>query len=836
MNKNGNKNSNKNKNKNVENNGTINTSNQINNNNYHLNKLFKEQNNIYQNLSTVANNQINNNNNYHLNKLFKEQNNIYPNLSTIATEKTNPSKRKFGLLQNKRNKYMFNTEERRKEAERQKEYTAKYGNIYYSETRKNAIEGKRNTRETYDRKIQNQIKAIKRNNATQTGNKKNNPIIPYENMLSTMKYRMDIEGRRLHILNELGFALTESNIKYNKVYDENIKLIVNYTISNNNLKDTMKNENNRELYNELLWLDIDEYMARYKRYHKIMINNELKNIENATKKERIMRTLYGKLYGNLKKINNAILEIMENVEGTYYKNNHGRKIYTTKGTGDYREVQQKIKRALIKLEMPNIYFDIFRTRKYLENLREQAQYLKNIDYRFMCTDIDAKIRKNLETKKDLKKYNVNNNLNELIDLLGINKIKKYRNINSYNKNKNNFLNINASIYENIATEILEYMVDIDAPFVDTQSPLFLREKDYLKLKISYNLLKNFNSTGIYDKFTIGEKPIKAGFVGTLFGRDGLILKYENLRFSTLSKKYIENVKGKTTEYSLGDLTYDFNNYVPYTSSIQALIQNYLYKLCDKYVPEFKNYFLSYNEGLSLIVMDCAFNKCETSKNNEFIGTLYDFMEKESVKYDNVDIYILNVLKIWQKVCEILSFYQEKCYFVHGDLHAGNMMICCDFDENKIIKNLHVKLIDFGFSSIILNINRQYKILKDVGLMQNKSYNQINPNISSLWNKIDILYLTTATYYHFKKSNKNNIRLMNYILNIFEIPEKIYEIIFPNNNKNNLDQFNTFISFFKIKSKFDEIYKTKTIEEKNKLYSKYIPSELLKKLLEIINEK
>ncbi len=66
MNKNGNKNSNKNKNKNVENNGTINTSNQINNNNYHLNKLFKE------------------------------QNNIYPNLSTLANEKTNPSKRKCG--------------------------------------------------------------------------------------------------------------------------------------------------------------------------------------------------------------------------------------------------------------------------------------------------------------------------------------------------------------------------------------------------------------------------------------------------------------------------------------------------------------------------------------------------------------------------------------------------------------------------------------------------------------------------------------------------------------------------------------------------------------------
>ena len=49
------------------------------------------------------------------------------------------------------------------------------------------------------------------------------------------------------------------------------------------------------------------------------------------------------------------------------------------------------------------------------------------------------------------------------------------------------------------------------------------------------------------------------------------------------------------------------------------------------------------------------------------------------------------------ICETLKFFQEKCKFVHGDLHIGNIMF----------KNSIPYVIDFGRSSLVINGNRQH---------------------------------------------------------------------------------------------------------------------------------
>ena len=409
----------------------------------------------------------------------------------------------------------------------------------------------------------------------------------------------------------------------------------------------------------------------------------------------------------------------------------------------------------------------------------------------------------------------------MIEKLGINKIIRY--------NGNTKVNINSSPYILIAKIISEYMYSIDMNIEEIRDPLFIRKRELFKLEISEIILSSFNSESLYSSFS-NKKKLGSGFSAIVFSFDNdMILKYQDLRFGKLSKKYIEN----HNKYFSKGISYLFNNYEVFITSIQLLIQNYLYKLNNNYVPEILSYSISYEDGLSLTIIKLAFLK---NNKNIFIGNMHEFIIKQS-KIEDSNIFIKNLLLILKEVCVILDFYQKECYFIHGDLHINNIMLECEINSDNSIKKLKIKLIDFQFSSIIFSIDGKLKLFKDFNFGFLRIYEEINPFISSNWNKIDILYLLSTTLYYLDTNSKNNFNIKNFLLVLL----KIFNInsnstnLFINNTNNSFDKFVLFLSIFKKKNKFNTIfiknnqglYNEKLYREK--IYKKFIPSNLLKEL-------
>jgi hypothetical protein len=212
------------------------------------------------------------------------------------------------------------------------------------------------------------------------------------------------------------------------------------------------------------------------------------------------------------------------------------------------------------------------------------------------------------------------------------------------------------------------------------------------------------------------------------------------------------------------------------------------------------------------------------------------------------IYTINMLIIIKKICEILAFYQEKCFFVHSDFNFKNIIICCEFDENSLVKNINVKIIDFSYSSIILYIDGKVKLFKDIGFSAFRILEYVNPYISNIWNKIDLLDLVSGLIYEFNNIDiffkieiNNNIKyFVSILLELLHIPnvESIYENCITkikNSNKEKLNRlsesymYQSFISFFK-SSNLLSVLKLNNIKEKD-FYLNFIPSNL-KELLKI----
>ena len=584
----------------------------------------------------------------------------------------------------------------------------------------------------------------------------NMKTISFENMLIEMKKRIDNEDRRLEILKNLGYTKIESN---NIVPEENKYLSIK-TITKNELNNMLSaNKSKANKYIELLRMDLDEYYARF----------------CAKIKSKELCRLY---IDNAKYGINLIIE-------------------EHKESKKYYEIKKKIKDKLSELHMPPIYFDLFRTRKGIRDLRSQHSYVRNIDYTFMETNINRSIRSSLNIN-----INQNNNIN-LIDLLGIKKIIKY------NKNGNKLTNVNDLKYQTIFEYIKEFMIDIKIPIEEIIDPLFIRTKDFLKLKISYKIFESFNSNiSLYTSFN-SKKKIASGYSGIVFRNNNDILKYEDLRLGNPIKKYVNN----HNKY-FPSISYLFNNYIVFTTLIQSLIQNYLYNIYQDGVPEFINYSLSYNDRLSLTRMKLAFEENEYVHNeNKFVGTFHNFMVIESESLQNNENFIKNILLILIEICKLLEIYQNGCYFVHGDLHASNIMVKCNFNEMHLVQNIHIKLIDFQFSSIILKINGDKKIFKDFGFGTYKLVEQCNPYISSIWNKLDILYFISTIFYNLNnlKDNKNIKELFLKLSDIFNISIDIYKTFEEYSLEN---KFLSFISSYK---------KSNMFKNKNEEYTKFIPS-------------
>jgi hypothetical protein len=110
--------------------------------------------------------------------------------------------------------------------------------------------------------------------------------------------------------------------------------------------------------------------------------------------------------------------------------------------------------------MPTIYFDLFRTRKSIVNLRtDRRMFSANINHNYMMTNNNINIRRNLNLKINGTLGNMKNFINykDIIDFLGINKIVKFDgNIKT--------IPYNRSIYTEIAELITQkYMYEINMP-------------------------------------------------------------------------------------------------------------------------------------------------------------------------------------------------------------------------------------------------------------------------------------------------------------------------------------------------------------------------------------
>ena len=161
-------------------------------------------------------------------------------------------------------------------------------------------------------------------------------------------------------------------------------------------------------------------------------------------------------------------------------------------------------------------------------------------------------------------------------------------------------------------------------------------------------------------------------------------------------------------------------------------------------------------------MNKAFNG---NKNYEFINFIRENIDKET--------FVNDFFKILKELCEVLIFFQDKCCFIHYDLHLGNLLI--DYKYNNNILEYKVKIIDFELSSVVININGENKLLKYINMRQYKNPNAFNPLKSTMWYKYDLIKFIGSFFFKYEDlykkelhENNNYIKICNKLCEIFNI--------------------------------------------------------------------
>jgi hypothetical protein len=207
-------------------------------------------------------------------------------------------------------------------------------------------------------------------------------------------------------------------------------------------------------------------------------------------------------------------------------------------------------------------------------------------------------------------------------------------------------------------------------------------------------------------------------------------------------------------------------------------------------------------------------------------TLLDFMINEV----NRSTYIIDLINIIIKLCEILEIYQNACCFVHHDFHLDNIIISYSYDiENKI--SFNIKIIDISSeSSIIIKYKNKFILLKNYGIWYSRTVESINPFLSGMWNKFDLFYFISFILFNKKMflvnkklpiNNPNFLKFINIILAIFNLNNN-YNKILNSINKNTTRR--KYLSLVASKEK------EKLFNDKTNAYLFFIPS-FLKNFLE-----
>lgn len=279
-----------------------------------------------------------------------------------------------------------------------------------------------------------------------------------------------------------------------------------------------------------------------------------------------------------------------------------------------------------------------------------------------------------------------------------------------------------------------YLMPITEPYDD----IFRLKREYYLLCISF-ILYDFNTSSMN---YLPQSEGTSGFTAQTRTNRNSIYKVENL----LLKKYPKR---------------------SYMSSIYLFsffIQKYLHVLNPSYVPNIENIFFHFTDERKSIT---KMNLARRNRNRiTYSMDLYQLLTKPII--EGVDKYFFELnyfqeffIEILKKLCEILIFYQNECYFVHRDLHTSNIMINFNLIDNQRfdLSNLKVKLIDFTYSSIVIFnregknsefMNTNYKYFFDIELS--------NPYLNKDWDKYDLKYLFVSLL--LQKIYKGDMELLN----------------------------------------------------------------------------
>lgn len=157
------------------------------------------------------------------------------------------------------------------------------------------------------------------------------------------------------------------------------------------------------------------------------------------------------------------------------------------------------------------------------------------------------------------------------------------------------------------------------------------------------------------------------------------------------------------------------------------------------------------------------------KNHKIIERMNYLSDYETLQdmilkiYNNPDIVQKNkmLLTILMIIAKKLAVLQEKCGFIHGDLHSKNIMIKYEHDFD-------IKFIDFGRSAIQWPLLNDNIVILHCDISKNiNSMKRINNNLDMIKNPhlkaIDLFHLFNDLYLY-ETDNFKNIPELKYLIN------------------------------------------------------------------------
>ncbi len=621
-----------------------------------------------------------------------------------------------------------------------------------------------------------------------------------------------------------------------------------------------QHENNRhnfyQYYYELclkkLVLMSNIYQVNLYNINYIQSNNALKNFKRSIKNNSLEQRRLGLLEKGLCKSEFQMIDLIaqfatrksfthnnyENALNKYAsfaynenprKNNQNQVIQKNNNKSVYKILKKHTYIPGVSVNFQENNFDLFSFSK--------KEYLEGTKCKYEFSERNINNKQNyLNTIRNLPVLSMD--WNTILDLFGINQLDFITSKNTNNKIKNTL------------SKLLSLLT---IPINQEDSKLLRTSIDNILYGISFILLNNNyklenSNENLKKKKTLGEGA---------YGKVSLISntkveKNENLRY-TLRELSLK--KGKKTYYPL-------SSYMSSFTLLGFILQKFLYNLNNNYVPniydvkfDFESNKLLYNKNKNLnlkarTVMNLS-GKNMINNNKKYISTnLYSILFENDYYLDtNFELF---VFKIIYKLCEVLEFYQNKCMFVHRDLHVKNIMINLNYNLNGNKKNINtddfeLKLIDFSFSSIVLkNMSNKISYLTYMNYKPFKDPYISNPFFNKEWNQTDLrfffLYLFVDCFVKFLDNNKMNILHKEKIKNILLTLIDVFNINTDYINKLKTINLN---NFTEMKCRGSEKYTIKYIMFFKKNiheyifgndfdYNCYIPSVLKEKMNNLIN--